>query len=305
MQYRDGRIATESRRGREKRVRLFVFVLLALGSGANCIAQRAEFAPDYGDSQRKVFRADGLEMSYVDIGSGSAIVLIHGALGDYRSWQSLMEAGKDRFRLIAPSLRGAYPNPSSAGLPGSDWEDVTRLIESLGIRPVALVGHSLGGAIAAKIALERPDLVRALVLEEPALIPPPPPGENIRPSGMQPFIELMLAGEVESGVMGFIDFVSGPGAHEAFGQAERHALVDNYRTLTEGVGPPAVSCDDAARLSVPVLYVKGEVSPFAENPIEQCIPNRTVTTIANASHGIHYENPTDFNQETLAFLESR
>jgi pimeloyl-ACP methyl ester carboxylesterase len=176
-------------------------------------------------------------------------------------------------------------------------------IESLGVEQVAIVGHSLGGAIAAKVALERPDLVRALVLEEPALIPPPTPGQNNDPPAVLPFVQLMLAGEIESGVKGFIDFVSGPGTYDRFSLPERQFLIDNYRTVTEGSGPPLISCDDISHLAVPVLYVKGEVSPFAENPSEECIPNRTVITIANASHGIHYEKPADFNPRALEFLE--
>jgi pimeloyl-ACP methyl ester carboxylesterase len=282
---------------------VFALVILVNLPSPNCLAQSASFSPHYGDSERKSFRTGGREIAYVDIGNGAPILLVHGALADYRYWQSLIEAGKDRFRFIAPSLRGAYPDASSGQSPGSDWEDLIVLIDSFGFERVAIVGHSLGGAIAAKIALERPDLVRALVLEEPALISPPAPGENNGPPAVLPFVHLMLAGEIESGVKGFIDLVSGLGTYDRFSLPERQFLLDNYRTVTEGSGPPLIACADISKLTVPVLYVKGEISPFAENPSEECIPNRIVTTIPNASHGIHYENPAAFNARALEFLQ--
>jgi pimeloyl-ACP methyl ester carboxylesterase len=100
-------------------------------------------------------------------------VLVHGVTGWWRTWwrvgPALADAG---WRVVAVDQRGHGHSPRLGGpvtvvdLAG----DLAMTIEAIG-RPVdLLIGHSLGGAVAAEVAVDRPDLVQRLVLEDPPAI---------------------------------------------------------------------------------------------------------------------------------------
>lgn len=108
-------------------------------------------------------RTKRLKVQYIESGpsDGVPVVMIHGNLSTGRFFQHLMPAAPDRYRIIAPDMRGfgdteRVPIDATRGL--RDWADDTySLVESLGIsRPVHLVGWSTGGAAIANYAEDRP-----------------------------------------------------------------------------------------------------------------------------------------------------
>ena len=88
-------------------------------------------------------------------------MLLHGNLSTGRFFEHLFDGAPDRYRLIAPDMRGfgdSEPLPIDATRGLRDWADDTHaLVEALGIeRPVHLAGWSTGGAAIAAYALDRP-----------------------------------------------------------------------------------------------------------------------------------------------------
>ena len=124
---------------------------------------------------------DGLGLAYdvYEAAGAPPMVLLH-ALGESRQdWLGIAERLAEDFRVFAIDLRGHgdsdWPDAYSCRLMA---EDVTRLLDHLGLRAVTVVGHSLGGVVAYLLAVRRPDLVRRLVVED--ICPPfhrdrPPP----------------------------------------------------------------------------------------------------------------------------------
>src|SRR5437868_3190084 len=53
---------------------------------------------------------DGLEFTYIEKGQGERLILLHGGMGDYRSWSPQMEAFARKYRVISYSRRYSYPN---------------------------------------------------------------------------------------------------------------------------------------------------------------------------------------------------
>jgi pimeloyl-ACP methyl ester carboxylesterase len=103
-----------------------------------------------------------LRTHYVASGpeDGVPVVLVHGNLSTGRFYEHLFEGAPERYRLIAPDMRGfgdSEPLPIDATRGLADWADDTQaLIEALGIeRPVHLAGWSTGGAAIAAFALDR------------------------------------------------------------------------------------------------------------------------------------------------------
>jgi pimeloyl-ACP methyl ester carboxylesterase len=102
-------------------------------------------------------------------GQGPPAVLVHGTFaGGPESWPAQSPLA-GRHRLLVVDRRGYGANPATAGTLGwpVDSQDLLGLLEAVG--GAQLVGHSYGGAVAAVAAGRRPDLVRSLVLVEPAL----------------------------------------------------------------------------------------------------------------------------------------
>ena len=106
---------------------------------------------------------------------GEPAVLVHGLGGASTNWTDLMYLLKDTFDCWAPDLSGFG---ASQPPPGDDYsldghvEAVTRLCAYVAAEtggPVHLFGNSLGGAVAVRIAANRPDLVRTLSLISPAM----------------------------------------------------------------------------------------------------------------------------------------
>jgi pimeloyl-ACP methyl ester carboxylesterase len=149
--------------------------VLALGVGG---CQNAPIPPEQRYPAGTPFRAqyrvvDSTRLRIVDSGGAGAtpVVFIHGFGASMYSWRkTLPPIAAAGYRVIAFDNRGfgfserpahGYSNAAYARL-------VVSLLDSLHIASAVLVGHSMGGAIAAEVALARPDRVRGLVLIDAA-----------------------------------------------------------------------------------------------------------------------------------------
>jgi len=106
---------------------------------------------------RLAVMSDNVKISYEDEGYGPAVLLIHGWGATKNFWRSIR--GIEGFRLIIPDLRGHGESDRS-----KDYRreriilDMYELITGLGVRELSIVGHSLGGIIATKLAVSFPEL---------------------------------------------------------------------------------------------------------------------------------------------------
>ncbi|MFL4473178.1 alpha/beta fold hydrolase [Paeniglutamicibacter sp. MACA_103] len=176
--------------------------------------------------------------------------------------------------VYAVNLRGHGP---------SDWpgtysielmaDDVLRLLDGgLGRMPVDLVGHSLGGLVACRVAAARPDLVRRLVLEDVGLLQPRPADPPTKPAGMLPF-DWRVVEQVRP-------------------------EIDNFDPGWAGV---------VASIAVPTLVVAGGASsPVPEEAIAdlvRVVPDGRMVTI-DAGHLVHATEPTAFFRQLTGFLDA-
>lgn len=109
---------------------------------------------------------NGIQMAYTDEGSGFPLIFLHGFPLNRGSWSNQVDAFKSKFRVIAPDLRGfgeshATPGPVSMA---RFAEDVWGLVQQLGVGPLILAGHAMGGYIALTFARMYPKWVRGLML---------------------------------------------------------------------------------------------------------------------------------------------
>ena len=145
-------------------------LLLFLGAFGGCRAPalpEAQLFPVGTQLTARYVRVDGARIRYIDAGRGPPVVLLHGLGASMYAWRKNLGAmAAAGFRVIAFDNRGfglsdkpavPYDNAAYARL-------AIALLDSLGISDAVLVGHSMGGAIAAEVAIEYPQRVRGLVL---------------------------------------------------------------------------------------------------------------------------------------------
>ena len=92
------------------------------------------------------------------------MLFVHGFGLDARMWQPQIEALADKHRTIAVTLPGFGPNPTTSSDGVSAARAILEVLDSLNVERAHVVGHALGGAVAADFALAFPHRVRTLVL---------------------------------------------------------------------------------------------------------------------------------------------
>jgi pimeloyl-ACP methyl ester carboxylesterase len=116
--------------------------------------------------EERFAEARGVRMRYFVGGEGPPLVLVHGLTGAAANWLELTGPLGRRHRLIVPELPGhggSAPLPAAPSLDA--YADRVRLVAAReDALPAALVGHSLGGLVALRLALRHPEDVRAVVL---------------------------------------------------------------------------------------------------------------------------------------------
>ncbi len=109
----------------------------------------------------------GVRLRWFEAGEGETLLLVHGFGGAASNWAAVAPALARRSRVLVPDLPG---HGGSTALPGPPErldpyaERLALLLERAAAAPAVVVGHSLGGVVALRIALRRPELVRAVAL---------------------------------------------------------------------------------------------------------------------------------------------
>jgi non-heme chloroperoxidase len=123
--------------------------------------------------KRTVNVGHGITLHYLEAGSGTPVIFVHGSLSDAEYWNDQIVPFAQHYRVFAYSRRYNYPNVNPPGTGYSavvDAEDLKGFIEALNLAPAVVIGHSYGALTALFLAAKHPALVRAVVLAEPPAI---------------------------------------------------------------------------------------------------------------------------------------
>ena len=297
---------------------IFLFLLHCLCSCNDSKTGTTTQNNDHETPEVKSVFINGDSIHYIDVGKGDPVVFVHGALGDYRTFHKQMDEFAKSHRIIAYSRRFAYPNQQIITDPArlsstSHVSDLAELLKTLKLGPVNLYGHSYGADIALLTAIDHPELVSSLILGEPSF--EVPGGDtvlnNFFTTAFVPVVEAFKDNKNEEGVKAFVNGVLGDSlCYNRLSQNDRDIMMANFHEV-KGVllgkdNSPLVGCDDVKKIKAPVLLVKGDKSPVIFSlmieELNRCLRNRELATLANTSHGLEYESPTEFNKMVLAFI---
>ena len=105
------------------------------------------------------------EVAYFQTGEGRPLVLLHANLHDRHDFDPIVETLARRHRVIAIDWPGHGESQSADGVTGPLLADVLDdIVDALSLEDIALIGNSVGGSAAARLAITRPELVKGLVL---------------------------------------------------------------------------------------------------------------------------------------------
>ncbi|MEH2587766.1 alpha/beta fold hydrolase [Bradyrhizobium sp. AZCC 1721] len=272
------------------------------------------------EMQTREVQVNGLTLHYIELGQGTPVVLVHGTLEDYRTWDGQLEALSKGYRLISYSRRYHYPNQGPKD--STDFSvtiharDLAAFIKALNLTPVHLVGHSYGAFIAFLVARDHPEAIRSLTLGEPPIMPllkTTPEGDALLTAAITRSIatsEAFKQGNDEEGVRRFVNGVLGEGSYEKLPPSVLKRLMDNAQELKGAASSrnlhPPTTCEDVQKVKAPTLLIDGERSPkmfrLINDRLEHCLPSVERATIPAASHQMEVENPQAFNETVLAFI---
>ncbi len=120
-----------------------------------------------GPEVKTVDLANGETFTYREAGDSSKILLlVHGALGSSDVWSYIFPRFTDKFRVIAPDLRGHGQTTYNNKLRNHDdnAEDLKLFVDALGLKQFYLLGWSMGGGISMKFTAKYPEHVERLIL---------------------------------------------------------------------------------------------------------------------------------------------
>jgi pimeloyl-ACP methyl ester carboxylesterase len=118
-------------------------------------------------------RVPELDLPFLEAGAGPPVLLLHGWAAFKEIWWGTLLALAPRYRGVALEWPGHSHTPAVADVRGiADLASLAaRSCAQLGLSDITVVGHSLGGRVAAQLALDYPELVARLVLVDAALDP--------------------------------------------------------------------------------------------------------------------------------------
>lgn len=243
--------------------------------------------------------------------SGEYLVILHGLFGSLDNWQTLGKQFSSNFRVVLVDQRNHGKSPHfNAHNYEAMAADLDYLLDELNINKCHLLGHSMGGKTVMQYAVNHPERVLKLIVGD------------IGPRYYAPHHQLILKTlhsvdfnilktrqEVEEKMfsivnnLGIVQFLM-----KGIGRNEHNNLCwkFNLSTLSAQIENIGEELKHTKAYPKEVLFLAGEKSdyilPEDEVFISKMFPKYKLQKIKNAGHWLHAENPTDFYNHVLDFL---
>jgi pimeloyl-ACP methyl ester carboxylesterase len=277
------------------------------------------------EAQLRGAEVDGLRLHYVMEGRGPAVVLVHGLGGFAESWRHNIPALSRVATVFAVDLPGfgQSSKPPARYHLADSARALHGFIQAMGLGRVAIVGHSLGGAVGLTYALTHPARVERL-----ALIGALVPGAGYRPSwpyrvaalhvvgellalcACAPFYRAALARCFHRPVAAEVDFLVRESYTERTSPEAKAAYLATLRDVRRDIVEHAPDYRRAlASLDAPVLLIHGKqdriVGPLVCGEAAETLPRARVRWIDACGHFPQIEHADVVNSWLTEFLVGR
>jgi len=258
---------------------------------------------------------------FVEAGSGSPVLFIHGAWADLRIWCGLWEAIAKHHQFLAITQRhfgyGDWPTskPFSREV---HIDDLLALIQCIG-KQVHLVGWSYAAGILLRVAGEVPDLVRSLTIYEPSYeSEAPPKEESLRRARetfwekLEPAYSMAETGDLDAAMRLGVEVVFGlgQGRFNSLDPRFQQVFLDNAHTMMPELKAPysrALKKSDLGEVKCPALIILGERTHeqyrlMADVTLDG-LPNASLVIYEGAGHGGPVQLPDKLAKTILDFVD--
>jgi 2-succinyl-6-hydroxy-2,4-cyclohexadiene-1-carboxylate synthase len=263
---------------------------------------------------------DGVVLAVSVVGARAdapALLLVHGFGGAKEDFADHVEALSVDHRVVVFDLRGhgASGSPDAAAAYSLDRlaADVLAVADGLGLDSFRLLGHSMGGMVARRVVLARPDRVEALVLMDTSAGPPPGIDPELVGHGAE-----IARRDGMAALRALLDEINplGSAAHERvlatrpgfkeFGDRKWASLSPvMWSELVVEITRQADELEALATVVCPTLVVVGEQDESfleAAFAMADAVPEARLVVIPDAGHSPQFENPADWFVAVGGFL---
>jgi len=249
-----------------------------------------------------------MKLFFREYGQGQPLIILHGIFGISDNWVSFARQIEDRFRVLIPDQRNHGRSPHD---PTFNYyalcADLYEFINEHGLENPIILGHSMGGKVAMRFALENPEMLKALVIADISMRTYP---RRFRHLNM---IDAMLAVNFENAetrkdiekqlkpiiketrIRQFV--MKNLYRRERSGQfawrLNLEAINLNMDEVFEGINSKTL-------FQKPTLFIRGGASDYVKyedyDQIYRNFPKADIKTIEGAGHWLHAEKPEAFHQ---------
>jgi pimeloyl-ACP methyl ester carboxylesterase len=268
----------------------------------------------------------GHQRAFVKVGSGPALLLLHGLGCDHTTWLPVIDQLAKKYTVIAPDLlgHGASDKPRADYSVGGYANGMRDLLTLLGIDKVTVVGHSLGGGVAMQFGYQFPERTERMILIAPGGLGPEVTAliRAVSLPGFNPVMGLLtLPGLRHLGIAGMhalsrtgmalthdLDEVAG--IYDSFKDpAARKAISHVVRAVVDTRGQLVTMVDRAyLTQAMPMLIVWGSedrVIPVKHARTAAAVaPGAVVEVLGNSGHFPHKDHPERFVKIVNDFVRS-
>ncbi len=246
-------------------------------------------------------------------GKGSPLIILHGFLGMGDNWKSLANKFSDHYQVHVIDQRN-----HGRSFHDDDFsyevlvEDLLNYLDHHKLKSVQILGHSMGGKTAMLFAVEYPERVDKLMVADIAPRFYPPHHQMILDAlGEVDFKMIRSRSEIDEILQKYIPEI---GIRQFLlknvyrKEKNQFGFRFNFEVLEEHYDEIGVALPPRTIFEGPVLFLKGALSGYIDEQDKDLIsahfPNSKIVTIANSGHWLHAENPIDFYNSVVRFLEN-
>jgi pimeloyl-ACP methyl ester carboxylesterase len=244
---------------------------------------------------------DAATLHYEILGTGRPLLLLAGIASDGASWGPLLPLLQEGFRLIVLDNRGSGQTRFEGTIRIDDMvEDVVGLLDHLELKDVLVLGHSMGGMLALRLAARRPELVGKLITMTAGNVPGAKERVLFRDMvrlyrTLPPEDWFRLLFQFLFSTPFFVDEANIAAAAAAATDYAFRQSPDDFERQVRAVDD--MTEIDVAGIACPVLAIAAEldllVPPLMVAAAHAAIPDHEVTTIEDAAHSVHWEKPAE------------
>lgn len=252
-------------------------------------------------------------------GNGKPLLILHGFLGSGDNWKSLARKFADDANGPGYEVHLIDQRNHGKSFHSSDFsyelmaKDVLEYVEAHKLEHINLLGHSMGGKTAMFLAVNAPGKLDKLIVADIAPKYYPVHHQTILEAlNAVDFTEQQSRGEVEEVVA---EYIKNRGIRQFLLKNvfwKEKGVLDyrfNLPVLTEKIEEIGKALPKGSTFEKDTLFLRGEKSDYImdgdEALIKSHFPNSRIETVQNAGHWLHAENPDEFYEKVVRFLENQ